>query len=215
MSIHTTPLEIQWNIISRLSYPDIMNYCESHSVFKHICSDDGFWKYKFAYDSGLLNFGDTTLNPQSYANAYKNFNEQWSDTYRRWYIAQTADFIHVNETNFIYILPLNLDIILFRLDQEFYTLYTPSGQSDGSKTLKLCKLAVKHHQTLLVQALYTKYTVLGETLANFAIMYSALDILEWLTNQGVILTHHMCTEAHRRGQTNVIQWMLDHGFCLS
>lgn len=207
MSLHDLSLEIHWEILLKLDYPDILNYCKSHPRFHYICADDKFWQYKFEHDRNILAFGDTQLNPKYYAELYKIPNELWSNIYERWWTAQNADFEYVNDTNPIYNLNMYTDIIMFRLDQGFYNLNTPTHVPDGSKTLKLSILAIKHEMDTIIFALYNKYPVLGLSMAYAAIKYDKVHILEWLNHHGIKISQRMITEAYRLQQESIIRWM--------
>lgn len=144
MFLQNLPSEILELILFTLKYNDIINYCESYPGFIPLNTNDMFWKRKLKHTFSML--GDNhILNPTKYALKYRNHNEYWSKTYKRWELTlnvNNSDTISKG-TAPIYDLTQNLDIIMFYLNIERNRLYKPI-------LLKLYKIAIKYNNLYIL-----------------------------------------------------------------
>lgn len=56
-SISTLPVELHYGTLRNLPYPDMLVYCQSHTVARDICEDNLFWKDKYEHDYRTLPLG--------------------------------------------------------------------------------------------------------------------------------------------------------------
>lgn len=98
-SISDVPLEIMYNILLRMSYKDILNYCKMNREANMLCNDDLFWMNKLDIDFGyvpddlwvrlhkdfisIVN-GKSVLTPSKYVKAFSHPDKRGRNIYKRW-----------------------------------------------------------------------------------------------------------------------------------
>lgn len=115
MSLNEISIEIVYQILMDLNYIDTINYCKAHLRMQDICQDDIFWKTKFIKHFSLIAY--------KYAQTYRQQNESWSDTYKRWEFNSTLDL----KIYPLYSVFQNRDIILLHLDNGEYDMDKDRG----------------------------------------------------------------------------------------
>lgn len=138
MSLQDLSLDIQYAILSDLTYADIINYCKSYPGFMSICADDIFWQNKLNKTFTIIS-NQYKISPLKYAMKYRNPNEHWSTIYERWETVINKSRSNGGRGGIEF--KFNLDIIMFNLQrQNMGKSFILTAYLMGIKFNKLCVL---------------------------------------------------------------------------
>lgn len=218
------PPEILTNhILLQLSYPELLNFCNTSRQFQQICTDNIFWKIKLDYDFTTLNLRQQRLIPSLYHIQYGLNIESWNTVYNIWYrmlnrkINESDDLI---DRNVLY-----ADIIIFRLDRgdqfgelnnELNSEYSEDDYNldvyTMSRILKeLYGLALKYNNLDVLKKLDTmgiSYNDYIQGINNTIKPYIetvAMDIIEWIGPN--IITYGFTTSVTTYGRIDILDWL--------
>lgn len=180
---------IQTQILSHLSHDDIINYCNSHPYFRILCQDDTFWIHKLNQDFGT----HTGHTPSQYVTLYRNHDEAWHLTYKRW------------EQNFTKDTSLDPDITMWKLDHIPYNEH---------QLLRLFNLAIEHDDLNVLQKIHT----INPKISNYShitiqipyiIQHSKLCTVQWFYNIYNYTIPDIIEWTLEYGRTDILDWLFE------
>ena len=224
------PLEIAYQILLRMSYNDILNYCATNSESRSLCDDNVFWINKLDHDfkptsQGLAleyvkKYSHSDMKAQFIYKRWMDFEKDEARIYggRKNWITKGADWIdnitkRVISTDEYSIVTKfvdnNVDIFMYMLDSGYqsnellmYDLLNSIISQDTLSTLK----------DLVNRGIFSTTSEYNfTTMYDIAVHYTRLDIMDWLFENGIVPPDTVFDEIDATDNIPVLEWMKKKG----
>lgn len=185
-NMNTLALETIYDMMLKMSYSDLLIFCQTNSLTHTICNDRIFWLTKLDQDFTVYTEGGDLI-PSKYVMLYGDVNENGRSIYKRWMtgyninfdeFVYSDDFMYKEQMNIMEKLQWKSDIIIWLLEQKPPTKYSLNNigltiAKKGNPNLIQWLLGLPNpielNTTYITQALIHNNIIMARYLANIGL----------------------------------------------